>query len=875
MIRFENGVNIIYGKNGAGKSSVVDAIRFALFGEKRGDKIAELIRSNTRECSVTIGFRLDEVYFEVFRSLTLGKTSITGRNSWIKRDGVMIAETSEGVTKEIQNGLRIPKDIFLNSVFVRQGEMDALISETPANREKLFSKIIGIDVLSENAQKIKSIRDILRLEEARYSDIKQRVEKNFLETAENEEELKKTLERLTAETTREEEMRKALLASDQKRNEALRKKARYDETTTGIADLASKVQRMKQSIEVNQERMKKISFSKEEKDEIEKNPLFSGRSEVSRYFMVKSETRALEVSLENVRNAIEDFENDQRKLETLQESHHRFSEIDLEIKPLEEKIKVMNENKALKKSLNDESEREKKNAELFSNVISAQEYHDLIDLDREKITETISALEKDLRRIEGQRNGLKERIGGMNRQLADLRKNKDVLGDNHQCPVCGSDLDEEHLIEIHSAYQDRENEFLREIGEAGNLVTSLNAEYHVKEEKLSQLRRPGVEKFFAARDQYSRLLDSISSREKRISELRKKIDELPSMEEKFNRLRDEREKLLDKEKEFNSITYAMSRIPIDTLQEKYKGYVAEESEKKGQLDSLTESIGFRPEDSDREKLEVLSTRYERIRRDEGEYQKVLSEVESERRTLEEFNTELSRKTEEKESLGDASAELDKAIEKYNADQNSLTAIRQEVATLSEKRRTFQTYLDKLKNEMKNLEDEKLKLARIKEASTKLDKLREAFERNGIQALIRKDSSVSINNMTRNYLSSFNFEFDDVRIDENFDIRVINNGVEEPLDSMSGGERISLAIAVRLAIAKYLTGRVGTVIMDEPTNFLDEDRRNNLKDIIKYSLKDENMIQQMIMITHHSELTSAADSSFEVTKSNGISSVVPG
>lgn len=875
-MRFENGVNIIYGKNGAGKSSIVDAIRFALFGEKRGDRIAELIRSNTGECSVTIGFRLNDMYYEVFRSLGLGKSgNITKRDSWMKLDGNMIAETSEGVTKEIQNGLRIPKDIFLNSVFVRQGEMDALISETQANREKLFSKIIGIEALSESAQKIKAIRDSLKLQEARFTSVSERVDNNRDEIDQAENGMKAAKESLEEETGREAAALEAVELADRARNEALQKKTALDSVTARLRELELRITQVKRNIENNRERISGISYSREQKEAIENDPLFSNRVQVARYLTLRSEARTLEVSLDNTRTAIDDYNKEKEKLDSLLEGHLKYREVEEQLTPMEEKIRGMQSSRALRKSLEEEiaSDRTKENNLL--KVLSTPDLEWLSGMDRKSLADSMNEMEKRLRTIEGERNALKERLGSLNRQLADLRKNKEMLGDRHKCPVCGSELDETHLDEIHSKYQSEENDLMQNVGETGGRISALNTDYRTAEDQLRKLRGPDVEKYIATREEHSRMVESIASREKRLSEIMESAGDLEQLEEKYNSLKEAKEGLQSMEKEYNSVSYAIGKVPIDDLKEKLAKHGKEEEEKKALLKDIADSIGFEPDEKDRTRLDDLAARYDRIRDAEAEHQKILNELERDSNSRDELEAEFADKEEQRKSMGDVLSELEKSNEEYSLKQSTLSGIRQSVAALKERIRTFNDTLERLAREKASLEKDAVKLERIRGATARLEKLRGAFERNGIQALIRKDSSVAINNMTRNYLSSFNFEFDDVRIDENFDIKVINNSVEEPLDSLSGGERISLAIAVRLAIARYLTGRVSTVIMDEPTNFLDEDRRNNLKDIIQYSLKDENMVQQMIMITHHSELTSAADSSFEVTKANGVSKVLPG
>ncbi|MGC8609586.1 MAG: AAA family ATPase, partial [Thermoplasmata archaeon] len=68
-IYFEKGVNIIIGNNGAGKSSIVDGMKYALFGEKRGKSIQDLIKKGTRELEVSLSFRNNSHNYEIRRIL--------------------------------------------------------------------------------------------------------------------------------------------------------------------------------------------------------------------------------------------------------------------------------------------------------------------------------------------------------------------------------------------------------------------------------------------------------------------------------------------------------------------------------------------------------------------------------------------------------------------------------------------------------------------------------------------------------------------------------------------------------------------------------------------------------------------------------------
>ena len=57
--------------------------------------------------------------------------------------------------------------------------------------------------------------------------------------------------------------------------------------------------------------------------------------------------------------------------------------------------------------------------------------------------------------------------------------------------------------------------------------------------------------------------------------------------------------------------------------------------------------------------------------------------------------------------------------------------------------------------------------------------------------------------------------------------VIGASGEKDIDQISGGERVASAIALRLAIAQVLSGKIETIIMDEPTTHLDNREERSL------------------------------------------------
>ena len=107
------------------------------------------------------------------------------------------------------------------------------------------------------------------------------------------------------------------------------------------------------------------------------------------------------------------------------------------------------------------------------------------------------------------------------------------------------------------------------------------------------------------------------------------------------------------------------------------------------------------------------------------------------------------------------------------------------------------------------------------------------------------------------------------MDEDYEVTVFGPEGEASMSMVSGGEKIAIALALRLGITKAKAkGDLDTILLDEPTIHLDSFRRHELINL----LKDMTVLPQMIIVTHESQLENAADNLVKVEKNNGISKV---
>ena len=128
-----------YLTHNCGKSNFLGALQFALTGEQPGKNKADLLHWGAKEGRVLLDFEQDGKPGRIERA-------INGTKVTLEYDG----ETVSGITnvaKALEDRLHVDKDLVRQSVFVRQKEVDLIISAKTDKRERetAFQKLLGID----------------------------------------------------------------------------------------------------------------------------------------------------------------------------------------------------------------------------------------------------------------------------------------------------------------------------------------------------------------------------------------------------------------------------------------------------------------------------------------------------------------------------------------------------------------------------------------------------------------------------------------------------------------------------------------------------------------------------------------------------------
>lgn len=151
-------VACLSGANGQGKSALLDAITWALWGEARKSAEArkpdeELLRVGAREMEVDLEFELEGARYRVQRGYTRSASGRTSRPSlefhvwdesaasWRALTGTSLARTQEAITRV----LGLDYDTFVNSAFLLQGRSDEFTKKKPTERKRILAQILGLD----------------------------------------------------------------------------------------------------------------------------------------------------------------------------------------------------------------------------------------------------------------------------------------------------------------------------------------------------------------------------------------------------------------------------------------------------------------------------------------------------------------------------------------------------------------------------------------------------------------------------------------------------------------------------------------------------------------------------------------------------------
>ncbi len=154
----------ISGQNGAGKSSLLDAITWALFGQarKRDDT---LVNAASEAAEVVFTFNYEENSYRVQRLLTRGKSTVLEFQILDGERWRPLTEATLRATQaRLESILRLDYDTFVNASFFLQGKADQFTQQKASERKRILSSILGLEMWETYKERTAERRKLLESE---------------------------------------------------------------------------------------------------------------------------------------------------------------------------------------------------------------------------------------------------------------------------------------------------------------------------------------------------------------------------------------------------------------------------------------------------------------------------------------------------------------------------------------------------------------------------------------------------------------------------------------------------------------------------------------------------------------------------------------
>ncbi len=808
-LRFE-GIHLacLTGANGAGKSSLLDAITWALWGEARAKRDDDLVHIGQSDMHVQLDFEQEGTIYRVLRRRSRKQRGVGTLDLFALVDGQpnTLSEPSIRETQQkINRLLKLDYETFVHSAFLQQGKADAFTTKPPAQRKQILSDILGLaqwEKYEEAAKEIlKNISNELMVIEQRIRDIDEELKKEpgfrkvLAEAEQAQQEAADALKVAEEKLAEVAHAPGAMKTAQERLAEAERRRKEHTRDLTAIED---DIQRQNARI-------------------AEYQGIINSRQEIEKGYATLQSARQMDSELGQKLLKLSDFDAQRRELENrLRDAR---AELENEASGYESLIGEL------------EGTIEEASSDDLSAVQTEITGLRSIEERRNDYQSNILTLTEEKARLETLRNSLREEGQATGERLKQLEATEGVT-----CPLCGQPLDEEHRKQLMDELEQenekrRENYRLNE--EAIKTVTKdlKDGRKQISEwEDTLKTLQPLLERAGALQSS----LDTAHRAESRLTETQARLDAVRATlaEEAFGQDVRDQLRALDGQRDgigYDRSSHDAAREQLDT----YREYDTRQKQLEVALNTLPhlgdalEGAKLR-EERTRKALSEDDAAVEGLKREIAELAVLVKEQQN---RLQQRNHLQTFERQQYQRLVNARQELD-ALDKQRARKGEM-----------EKRRDVRRHDESLYKE-----------------------LRIAFSKNGVPAMIIEAAIPELEETANNLLlrmtdGRMSLRFTTQReklssegVIETLDIEIADELGTRNYELYSGGEAFRINFAIRVALSQLLAHRAGahlrTLFIDEGFGTQDEDGRNKLVEAITAIQNDFDLI---LVITHIDDL----------------------
>lgn len=824
------GLACISGHNGAGKSSLLDAFTWSLFGEARG-RGADVINlsQDVKAAEVVLAFEYEGNIYRVQRTLSKGKSTVLEfqvlDRSQSPDDGTWrpLTEKSTRETQaRIEQTLQLDYETFINASFFLQGKADQFTQKKASERKAVLSTILGLEIWDTYKERTAARRKLLERE---VDEIDGRIAEIDAELAEEDErrrrlgELEETLKQLSAAREAQE----------------------------------SALENVKQNAALVHEQRKVVSAYLKQLER-SREALTSLETRLAGKGSERADYDTLAARAEEIETAYKTWQKARADVEKMDQVAVQFREYDEKRQPLLREIEV---EKAKLEQEQDELNRQ------YSVIGSKLQEMDQLQI---QLAAAQSSLEEAKSRIqlrvelEGARNETREKQAAfkvenesLRREMDELKNRIDALrvAEGAECPLCGQSLTEAHrksTLKQLEAEGKQKGDLFRSNKKEMEQIEKEITDYESRIAQLTDVENERL-RFSNVISQLTLQLESSKAQNadwektgaKRLKEITKSLESGKYAGEK-------KKELAKLDKELAKLGYDVS---------------AHDSRRKEELELRAVEEEYRKLDSARDMSKRIEKEMQEL---EKEMEKRKEEVEEQEKSYNEAAAQLTESEALSPNLQDAESKLFEVREDENRVRDEAGAARQRVEVLSTLRARKTDY-DSRREE-------------LNQEILQHKSLERAFGKDGVPALLIEQALPQIEQKANDLLDrlsdgqmSIRFvtqaEYKDKKRDdlkETLDIQISDSSGTRDYEMYSGGEAFRVNFAIRLALSEILAQRKGarlqTLVIDEGFGSQDAQGRQRLIEAINIVKND---FEKIFVITHLDELKDAFPNRIEIEK----------
>jgi len=808
------------GDNGHGKSALLDAITWALWGKARARHDDDLVSLGEKEMEVELEFLLDDAHYRVIRKRELARRSKSALEFQIDNNGdfrSFTASTQRETQARINEILRMDYDTFINSAFLVQGRADEFTVKQPAERKRILADILGLSVYDEYEQRAKTLAREKEQAQREVAARMQEIERELEHRPEYKRELKAAQADLIQLSSQAQTAEEALQELRREMNTLEAQRAQLVDVSNRIRDAEAQLHELDEQLKTQSERITASESILEH----------------------RKETRSGYARLLQMREQEAECSSKLSQLLTLNEQKNRIEKqvaeatkgLELQKHVAEEKLSEMERLAEQLPTLETEHTRVRQELEDLG-ALQIQ-----LDAARACVTELRSeaaALEVHCKQLRLDMAGIQEKIKLLQEPTA-------------ACPLCGQDLTQDDRLRL-----------------------------------LTELQEEGIHKGNTHRSNTSALKENsgkIAALESKAQHIERTLRRLPALqgrEATLGQAVEQAQAAASKLPEQRKVLTALEQ------QLESGGFAAKEQTELTELERLIKDLGY--DQAAHDTIRQTATTLAHFESDKAELEKaqeIIAELRKHQQQLlrahQQWTTSLQADRHRLEELSAAPARFEELAKELKAGQHKVNKLRSKTGRARQIVGAAQQKLD----HCRYLAGERNKRAKqLKEASEErgvYEELQHAFGKRGVQALIietvipeiEDEANVLLGRMTEGRMS-VHFETQrDTKSGgtiETLDIKISDENGLRSYELYSGGEAFRINFAIRIALSKLLARRAGaqlqTLIIDEGFGTQDAHGRQSLVEAIN-SIRDD--FARILVVTHVEELRDAFPVRIDVYK----------